>query len=258
MKVKNFKEFKRGAEVTSLADEWSGRTTWFFRKIFVLHLTVILALPSFGRTQDTLIKNRPLQFQVNRLYVPGILMASGVLTNAFFKDQIKYKIVEQRNRHFGDFHTSVDNYLEYVSIPIAYGLDVFGVKSKNDFLNRTAILVKGEVLMYATAQVLKVSTHQLRPDGKDHYSFPSGHAAQAFATATFLSEEYKDRLPWMPYAAYTVAGTTGLLRIANNRHYLGDVLFGAGLGLLSMKISYWTHRYRWGKNKRKELSSAVY
>ena len=59
----------------------------------------------------------------------------GVLTNAFFKEQIKYKIVEQRNRHFGDFHTSVDNYLEYVSIPIAYGLDVFGVKSKNDFLN---------------------------------------------------------------------------------------------------------------------------
>ena len=113
-------------------------------------------------------------------------------------------------------------------------------------------------MFYASTQLLKSAVSELRPDGSDHRSFPSGHTAQAFATATFLSEEYKERLPWMPYAAYTLAGSTGILRIANNKHYIGDVLFGAGLGLLSMKTAYWTHRYKWGKNKKRNLSSVVY
>ena len=202
--------------------------------------------------------NKPLKFKPEKLYVPGIFIGTGVVTTLFFKDQIKYKIAEQRNKHFGSFHTRLDDYMEYASLPIAYGLDVFGVKSKNDFLNRTAILVKGEILFYASTQLLKSAVSELRPDGSDHRSFPSGHTAQAFATATFLSEEYKERLPWMPYAAYTLAGSTGILRIANNKHYIGDVLFGAGLGLLSMKTAYWTHRYKWGKNKKRNLSSVVY
>ena len=221
-------------------------------------LLFLASFPSFSQQPDSVVINQPLQYKSDKLYVPGILMGTGVITTLFFKDQIKYKIVEQRNKHFGSFHTTLDNYLEYASLPIAYGLDVFGVKSKNDFLNRTAILIKGEILFYASTNILKTVSHELRPDGTDHRSFPSGHAAQAFATATFLSEEYKERLPWMPYAAYTMAGTTGLLRIANNRHYIGDVLFGAGLGILSMKAAYWTHRYKWGKNKKRDLSSIPY
>ncbi|TDE15723.1 phosphatase PAP2 family protein [Dyadobacter psychrotolerans] len=185
-------------------------------------------------------------------------MSSGLVTTLFFKDQIKYRIADQRGKHFGNFRTRLDDYLEYAPLPIAYGLDVFGVKSKNDFLNKTVILIKGEILFYASTNLLKEVSSELRPDGSDYRSFPSGHTAQAFATATFLSEEYKDRLPWIPYAAYTMASTTGLLRIANNKHYIGDVLFGAGLGLLSMKTAYWTHRYKWGKNRKTNLSTVPY
>lgn len=221
-------------------------------------LFFLISVSSFSQQADSVTVNQQLEYTPKQLYAPGILMGTGVITTLFFKDQIKYKIVEQRSKHFGTFQTSLDDYLEYASLPIAYGLDVFGVKSKNDFLNRTAILIKGEIMFYASTNLLKLATNELRPDGSDRYSFPSGHSAQAFATATFLSEEYKDRLPWMPYAAYTIAGTTGLLRMANNKHYIGDVLFGAGLGMLSMKVAYWTHRYKWGKNKRRDLSSLAY
>jgi membrane-associated phospholipid phosphatase len=55
----------------------------------------------------------------------------------------------------------------------------------------------------------------------------------------------------MPYASYTVASSVGLLRVANNRHYISDVLVGAGIGYLSMKVAYWTHQYKWGKGGRK-------
>jgi len=227
------------------------------RKSLFLFLFFVLVFSAYGQSTDSAGVNKPLTFSTRQLYVPGVLMLAGLATNNLFKDQIKYKIVDQRNKHFPEFHTSLDNYLEYAAIPVAYGLDIFGVKSKNDFLNRTAILLKGEFFMYASVNILKFSTHQKRPDGSDYYSFPSGHSAQAFATATFLTEEYKERLPWMPYAAYTVAGSTGILRMANNRHYISDVLFGAGLGFLSMKIAYWTHQYKWGRKKQK-LSYPVY
>ena len=224
----------------------------------IFSLFFLVSISSFSQSTDTIVINRPLEFKANKLYVPGILMGSGVITTLFFKDQIKLEIAEQRNTHMGNFRTRLDDYLEYAPLPIAYSLDVFGVKSKNDFLNKTAILIKGEILFYVSTNFLKGVTSELRPDGTDYRSFPSGHTAQAFATATFLSEEYKERLPWMPYAAYTMASTTGLLRIANHKHYLGDVLFGAGLGLLSMKTAYWTHRYKWGKNRKRDLSSLPY
>ena len=236
--------------------------TFITTDLILKRLTFLLlfwtSFPCFSQQADSLVQNRPLKFKPKDLYVPGILMGSGIVTTLFFKDQIKYKISGQRNKHLGSFNTRLDDYLEYAPIPIAYGLDLFGVKSKNDFLNRTVILIKGEILFYVSTNLLKSVSSELRPDGSDYRSFPSGHTAQAFTTATFLSEEYKDRLPWMPYAAYTIAGTTGLLRIANHKHYLGDVLFGAGLGFLSMKTAYWTHRYKWGKNRKRELSSLPY
>jgi membrane-associated phospholipid phosphatase len=55
----------------------------------------------------------------------------------------------------------------------------------------------------------------------------------------------------MPYAAYGLASTVGMMRMANNRHYISDVLLGAGIGILSMKASYWTHQYKWGKKTKK-------
>lgn len=55
-------------------------------------------------------------------------------------------------------------------------------------------------------------------------SFPSGHTANAFAGATILSIEYKDKYPWVPYVAYGMASGVGVMRIANNRHYISDVL----------------------------------
>lgn len=145
-----------------------------------------------------------------------------------------------------DFRTQVDDYLQYTPIALSYGLDAFGIESKTNFSDRTAVLLKAELMMTATVYTLKRTVGQMRPDGRANNSFPSGHTAQAFVAATFLSEEYKDRFTWMPYLAYGIASSVGVLRMANNRHYISDVLFGAGLGILSVKVSYWTHQYKWG------------
>jgi membrane-associated phospholipid phosphatase len=189
-------------------------------------------------------------FTVKQLYIPTSLIIAGLALNGNSPKSLKNKIVEERNRYMPNFRIHIDDYMQFSPAVIAYGLDVFGVKSKNDFLNRTAIFLKGEVGMLAVTHFLKNITHIRRPDNSGYNSFPSGHTAQAFAAATFLSEEYKHKFKWIPYISYGVATLVGILRMANNKHYISDVLAGAGIGYLSMKIAYWTHQYKWNKNKR--------
>ena len=78
----------------------------------------------------------------------------------------------------------------------------------------------------------------MRPDGSTYNSFPSGHTATAFVGAEFMHQELGWHSPWYSFAGYTMATATGILRIANNRHWLGDVIAGAGIGMLTTKLSY--------------------
>lgn len=222
------------------------------RQVFLFTLLQSLFIAGgFAQRTDSIPPFRSYDRFQKSVSVPASLILAGILANGNGPESIKNELVEERNEHLGNFKTRADNYLQYSPIVIAYGLDALGVRSKTDVLNRTAILIKGELLMTGATDLLKTTTHQLRPDNSTYNSFPSGHTAQAFAAATFLSEEYKDRFRWMPYAAYGLASTVGVLRMANNRHYISDVLVGAGLGILSMKASYWTHRYKWGKSQRR-------
>jgi len=222
--------------------------------IVVLSTALVVSQHSYCQQADSLPAAPRNRFTLRQLHVPLTLSLMGLVASGNANGSLKNVIVQERNEHLPHFKTHIDNYLQYSPIAIVYGLDAMGIKAKNDFANRTAILIKGELMMLATVSLLKEATNQLRPDKTDFSSFPSGHTAQAFATATFLSQEYKDRFPWMPYAAYGLASSVGLMRMANNRHYISDVLLGAGIGILSMKVSYWTHQYRWGKKKTARLT----
>jgi membrane-associated phospholipid phosphatase len=73
---------------------------------------------------------------------------------------------------------------------------------------------------------LKVAVHRTRPDGGRH-SFPSGHAAGAFAIAPVLARHFGIRVA---IPAYTLAIATTVGRLEDRKHYLSDVVFGAALG----------------------------
>ncbi len=69
-----------------------------------------------------------------------------------------------------------------------------------------------------------------------HYnSFPSGHTTSAFAVATIIAEEYKEK-PLIPVIAYTLAGLTGLSRINDNKHWASDVFIAAAFGYSMGKL----------------------
>ncbi|HUD73069.1 MAG TPA: phosphatase PAP2 family protein, partial [Dongiaceae bacterium] len=60
-------------------------------------------------------------------------------------------------------------------------------------------------------------------------SFPSGHAAGAFTVATVFAETYKDH-PWVGWVFYGAAGMVGWARVAQGRHFVGDVVVGGLIG----------------------------
>ncbi|MFT3678071.1 MAG: phosphatase PAP2 family protein [Chitinophagaceae bacterium] len=225
------------------------------RSILYFFVIVLLPLQMSAQGPDTLVwRPQTARHGFRVFYTPILLSIGGIALNGNSRESFKNELVEERNEIIPRFKTTIDNYLQYSPVFIAYGLDAIGISSKTDLANRTAILIKGELAMITTVTLLKHLTHQLRPDGSSYTSFPSGHTAQAFAAATFLSEEYRDRFAWMPYAAYGTAATVGLLRMANNRHYISDVLLGAGIGILCQKGAYLTHRYRWNKHLHKSIA----
>ncbi len=98
----------------------------------------------------------------------------------------------------------------------------------------------------AVVEVLKVVTQRPRPaqsggrvrihnaDGQfftGGSSFPSGHAAAAWAFAAVVAERYRHSR-WVPATAYSLAGLVAAARITDRRHFPSDVFVASVVGYL--------------------------
>jgi membrane-associated phospholipid phosphatase len=171
-------------------------------------------------------------FQATYLGVP--LIAGGLLEKHFDS-----KFRRLRNDFMPTFHRTLDNYTQLAPAAVMVGLKAAGVQSRSSWGRMMVSDAISTALMATVVQGLKTSTHVMRPDGSNNHSFPSGHTATAFMTATMLSKEYGHLSPWISVGGYSVATATGLMRMANNKHWLSDVMVGAGVGILSTEFGYW-------------------
>jgi len=217
--------------------------------LLAFFLFLNFSLLTFAQQKDSAsIKNQRLQFEMKKSIVPLALMTSGVVFDGNGRESLKNEVVEERNAHLFGFTNHLDDYAQFAPVVAVYGFEAAGMRPRTDWQNRTAILVKAQMVNLGLVYVLKTTLKKTRPDGTA-YSFPSGHTANAFAGATMLAIEYGENYKWVPYASYAFATGIGIMRMANNKHYISDVLFGAGLGILSVKAAYWTHQYKWNRSK---------
>ena len=209
------------------------------RKLFFILIIVGVSIVSAkSQTTDSLKTKKLL---INSI-APVTLIASGlIINNSNFEKQFQEDI---RNRVGNDFHNPIDDYAQYVPIAELYIADILGVKSKNHWFDQTKYLFISNFISALITHGLKNSIYKARPDGSAHNSFPSGHTSFAFTNATVLFYEFQDTSPLLAYSGYAFSTTTATFRVLNNRHWVSDVLVGAGIGILVTNLVYYFEPFK--------------
>ncbi len=166
------------------------------------------------------------------LFVAGII-AKGE------KKSFRQNTGDNRHTLVTDFKTEIDNYTQFFGPVMATGLKIAGVEGRSDWGRYLASTAMSYGFMALFVNSIKYTAKEMRPDGSTRNSWPSGHTATAFVGATILHKEYGlTRSPWYSVAGYGVATATGVMRVLNNRHWVSDVLSGAGVGIMSGELAY--------------------
>jgi membrane-associated phospholipid phosphatase len=138
-----------------------------------------------------------------------------------------------------DFKTGIDDYTQYFGPVMTVGLKLGGYEGRSSWGRLLASAGMSYAIMAGFVNGIKYTAKEMRPDGSTANSWPSGHTATSFVGATLLHKEYGlTRSPWFSVAGYGVATATGVMRILNNRHWISDVMSGAGIGIMSTEIGY--------------------
>ncbi len=162
---------------------------------------------------------------------------------------------------------TLSSVMGFFAAPVAaYGLDyvVAHHDDRSSEVPANAVLITQAVMLAADAtQLIKFATGRARPylhppippeaptlsPADNNTSFPSGHTTIAFSVVTASAEiaalRGYDQAAWIWRAGMPLATLTAYLRVAADRHYLTDVLMGAGVGsAVGFAVPYLGHRRR--------------
>lgn len=166
--------------------------------------------------------------RTNQFILGGAILSAGIAYNYDNRVQTYFqthKPLPKDLSRFGDHYG-------FKWAPVILGTSILGTSwVKND--HRLTVFRK---LEFATAAIsvnaavtyfLKYTVGRERPNGENNRSFPSGHTSNSFVTAAVAHELFGNTVGT---AAYLSAVIVGISRINDNKHYLSDVLVGAGIG----------------------------
>ena len=141
------------------------------------------------------------------LFIGTPLIVGGIVMQAYDADFRRL-----RNGYSRSFRHDYDDYLQYAPAGVMVGMKAFGVRSRSSWGRMLVSDAFSAGLMAIGVNSLKYSCRVMRPDGSSRNSFPAGHTATAFMTATMFHKEYGHRSPWYSIGGYTVATVTGVTR----------------------------------------------
>lgn len=142
----------------------------------------------------------------------------------------------------------VTKYSRWVLVGAAVA-GVFAGPTGRVFVTELAIAL---VPVNVAVEGLKWTVHRTRPDGdtnRRNSSFPSSHAANAFALAAVVTRRYRA----IAIPAWVLAAVVGAARILLDRHWLSDVLGSLLLALGSAWLAAWLLA-KWEARKSRSAS----
>lgn len=208
--------------------------------LFLLIFYFSLSNPLYSQSSDSVLLAKDTVIKDAQLQRRKFVLPASLFVGSFFLSKVKIPdvVVSDFVKNNFPYKTKIDDYLQYSPGLAALTLEMAGVKGKHNLKEKAFILGISSAITIATTHPLKYGFHRLRPDSSARNAFPSGHTATSFAMAEFLRKEYVDVSIWYGVAGYVVAGTTAFLRVYNNRHWLSDIVAGAGVGIFSTRLGY--------------------
>ena len=190
----------------------------------------------------------PAQLAKGHHWLPTLAIAGGT-AGLIVADPHAMPYFRSHSRNLDDVNDTFDAPItsaEVIALPAS--LMVAGYARHDSYQVGTALLA-GEA--YADSAIVdlavKAITRRRRPSdvppgaafndtffsgGKSPFkgsSFPSGHAAGAFAVATVVATRYHTHR-WVPWAVYGFASAVSFSRVTSSAHFPSDVFLGAALG----------------------------
>jgi undecaprenyl-diphosphatase len=161
--------------------------------------------------------------------IPALLLGFALLQPAIDLDQAVQRAVQARRS------PALDRVMQAAS-NLGHRDELYGVLLAIAVLDPAGpatarLAVAALIATNLAAEGLKLVFNRPRPNGehrRSDASFPSGHAASAISLAWILTRRWR-RLAVLWWA---LAVTVAWSRVVLNRHYLSDIVAGAGVGLL--------------------------
>lgn len=213
--------------------------------ILLVALTVTLPMKMHGQQtdRDSLpVNNRSVEnykFEWWQTIPPASLIGVGavVLAPNFIRNssrRITNCVIDIRGNNK---RLEFDDYIQYLPVASSLMLGCAGVRAKHLFQDRAFIVATSYATLAVLTNIPKFCIDEKRPEFARHNSFPSGHTATVFMGAELVRIEYGS---WYGISAYTIATGVGFMRMYNGRHWLHDVVAGAGIGILSARAGEWS------------------
>ncbi len=213
------------------------------------------------------ILKKPLHLKINEVAWSGAFVATGAFV---MKNDANIKNWFQQHRTNGTNQSAA--VFQVVGngsfcFPAMGALYIGGLIFKQPKIQYTSLQAfKSLVIAGGITEVIKIVAERERPyqnnnpyifhgiDKPSTYnSFPSGHTCDAFAMASVISSNVKNK--WWNIPIYAVATGVGLSRINDNKHWASDVLLGAAIGYGVGKIISHSGNFPFQKAEQKSISA---
>lgn len=199
---------------------------------FILLIAFIALIQRFEAQENFNQDSLQYKMDLNPLLISISMMTVGVsaeITHA--KQDFREFIIESGLNS----KMKIDDYLQHAPF-IMSGIHILSSsQTKTVSVKSLEELIVSEIISIGSSWILKLIINTDRPNGGS-FSFPSGHTSYAFTGAATFHKMLKTEHPFWSHSAYFISTATAIFRILRDKHWISDVFFGAGIGILSAEL----------------------